>query len=158
MTIENLKNHIKIKLSPDLVGDLNFTLPRRATPGSAGLDLMAAEDAVLASTASLIHPPTMVRLGIHLEIPEGYYVSFVPRSSLGKKGILIPNSPATIDSDYRLECKLLLLNTSTSTVYIKKYDRIAQMIIHKIEDLPIVFAEELSSSGERTGGFGSTGT
>jgi dUTP pyrophosphatase len=93
-----------------------------------------------------------------LEIPEGFEVQVRPRSGLAiKKGLTIVNAPGTIDSDYRGELKVLLVNLSTETVRVENGERIAQLIMQKVEQAEWAWTEELSATERGVGGFGSTG-
>ncbi len=128
-------------------------LPTRATPGAAGMDLVAAADVELAPGARDLIPT-----GLSLAIPAGYEVQLRPRSGLAlKQGLTLPNSPATIDADYRGEVRVLVMNLGTAPITIRRGDRIAQLLVQKVE--PVVFREvdELPPSGRGSGGFGSTG-
>ncbi len=125
------------------------------TSGSAGLDLASSIQIVIdAGEFQLI--PT----GVFVAIPEGYEGQIRPRSGVAlKHGITVLNSPGTIDSDYRDEIKVILVNHSKGAVRIDEGDRIAQLIICKIEQCTIESVESKDDLGttERIGGFGSTG-
>lgn len=129
-------------------------LPIYATPGAAGMDLYADEAMFMPSGAR-----SLVRTSLAVEIPEGYELQCRPRSGLAARhGITVLNSPGTIDSDYRGEIKVILYNSSRDEHQIFRGDRIAQLVLAKVEKLPIIEVEELSDTqrgGE--GGFGSTG-
>jgi len=98
-----------------------------------------------------------LRTGFGLQIPNGYYISVVPRSSYGKKRIMISNSPATIDSDYTGEISIMLYNTSMDFFSIKKGDRIAQMILLQYNKIEFDYVEQFDITSRGDGGFGSTG-
>jgi dUTP pyrophosphatase len=101
----------------------------------------------------------LVSTGISIELPEGYEAQVRPRSGLSlKKGITVLNSPGTIDADYRGEIKVILINLSDKEVVIEKGERIAQMVISKVERANVVEVSSLSSTKRQEGGFGSTGT
>jgi dUTP pyrophosphatase len=128
-------------------------LPAYATAGAAGMDVLAAEDVVL--------PPGgrhAVATGFALAIPEGFEVQVRPRSGLAlKHGISLPNTPGTIDSDYRGELKIIMINLGTDDFAIARGDRIAQLVL-----APVVLARweevaELDDTARGAGGFGSTG-
>ena len=140
---------LKIKLFTD---DASFRGPVQATPGSAGWDIYATED---------VNIPPMemrtLRTGFGLQIPKGYYISIVPRSSYGKKRIMISNSPATIDSDYTGEISVMLYNNSMDFFSIKKADRIAQMILLQYNEMEFDYVEQFDITSRGDGGFGSTG-
>ena len=131
-------------------------LPEYATEFSAGLDVRAANDepVVLAPLARAIIPT-----GLYLEIPRGYEVQVRPRSGLAaKKGVTVLNSPGTIDSDYRGEVCVILVNLSSEPFTVERGERIAQLIIARYEQIQWEEVGELSSSDRGEGGFGSTGT
>jgi dUTP pyrophosphatase len=130
-------------------------LPAYETSGSAGMDIRAFinQEIVLKSLERKLVPT-----GLFLEIPEGYEAQLRPRSGLAfKHGISLPNSPATIDSDYRGEIKVALVNLSNEDFTIKSGDRIAQMIISKHEKAELIAVETLNETHRGEGGFGSTG-
>lgn len=130
-------------------------LPEYATEGSAGLDLRA----------NLIEPvelkPMERRLiptGLFIELPMGYEAQVRPRSGLAvKQGLTCLNSPGTVDSDYRGELKVLLINLSGDMQIIQHGDRIAQMVVQKFEKISWKPVETLSQTARSEGGFGSTG-
>ena len=130
------------------------TLPTRAKPGDAGLDLYAAEAAVLApgERASL-------GTGIAVEIPEGHAGLVLPRSGIAdRNGIALVNAPGLIDAGYRGEVRVLLLNTDREEAFeVQPGDRIAQLLITPFALLEPVEAIELAASERGDGGFGSTG-
>ena len=131
-------------------------LPEYATEFSAGLDVRAANDepVVLAPLARAIVPT-----GLYLEIPRGYEVQVRPRSGLAaKKGVTVLNSPGTIDSDYRGEVCVILVNLSSDPFTVERGERIAQLILARYEQIQWEEVGELSSSDRGEGGFGSTGT
>lgn len=134
-------------------------LPVKSTPGSAGWDVFASlpPDIYLEiPSGERIAVPT----GLFLEIPHGYVVSLRPRSGLAlKHGLTLPNSPATIDSDYRGELKIIMINLGKETVRINHGDRIAQLLLEKVEDFEweVSDRENFSQTDRGTGGFGSTG-
>jgi dUTP pyrophosphatase len=129
-------------------------LPSRAHDGDAGLDLHAAE-------AARIEPGerASVGTGIAVEVPEGYAGLVLPRSGLAARhGIALANAPGLIDSGYRGEVRILLLNTDRSETFeIKPGDRIAQLVIAPVGGLEPVEVAELAPSSRGEGGFGSSG-
>jgi len=130
-------------------------LPRYETTGAAGMDLRAnlEESVVLGSLDR-----TLVPTGLFIEMPEGYEAQIRPRSGLAiKKGLSLINTPGTVDADYRGELKVILVNLSKDTVTIEHGDRIAQMVINKIEQAELVEVENLSDTQRGAGGFGHTG-
>jgi dUTP pyrophosphatase len=131
------------------------TLPEYATEGSAGMDLKANLDKPV-----ILQPleRALIPTGIFIELPAGYEAQIRPRSGLAiKYGITCLNSPGTIDSDYRGEIKIILINLGKDSQTLHNEDRIAQMIISKIEKASIVLVNELSNTKRNTGGFGHTG-
>ncbi|HEX4889263.1 MAG TPA: dUTP diphosphatase [Alphaproteobacteria bacterium] len=135
----------------------DLPLPGYATPGAAGLDLLAA----VAADNPLTLPPgerALVPTGLAMALPPGYEAQVRPRSGLAlKNGVTVLNSPGTIDSDYRGEIGVILLNTGRSPFTIARGDRIAQMVIAAVTQAQPVEAASLSETGRGAGGFGSTG-
>jgi dUTP pyrophosphatase len=130
-------------------------LPHYATPGSAGMDIRAhlAEAVTLAPLERKLIPS-----GIFMEIPEGYEVQIRPRSGLAfKNGITCLNTPGTIDSDYRGELKILLINLSNETQTINNNDRIAQLVVARSEKAELILVQQLNETERAAGGFGHTG-
>ncbi len=140
---------IKIKLLHK-----NAILPEYKTTLSAGADICACLDSEI-----LIKPMEIkiIPSGFSIEIPEGYEAQIRPRSGLAVRGISIPNAPGTIDSDYRGEVKIIMINLGQNDFLIKNHDRIAQMIISPIIKCKFQIEEELSFTVRGNGGFGSTG-
>ena len=136
-----------------LAGNADLPLPAYATAGAAGMDVVAAEDVTLASGAR-----HAVATGLALAIQPGYEVQVRPRSGLAlKHGISVPNAPGTIDSDYRGEVKVILINHGDQPFAIARGDRVAQLVL-----APVVLAQwdevaELEETARGAGGFGSTG-
>lgn len=134
-------------------------MPEKATEGSAAYDVRAflpADTEVLLLPSQRFAVPT----GLYFAIPQGYFISLRPRSGLAAKhGITLINSPATIDSDYRGELKVLMINQGTEPFQIQNHDRIAQLLLEKSEPLSWkpVDASELGITERSGGGFGSTG-
>lgn len=127
--------------------------PERMSEHAVGFDIKAGGEFILAPKT-----PTLVNAGFRLELPPGYEAQIRPRSGLAlKSGITVLNTPGTIDPDYRGLVGVIMFNTSDKDFHINKYDRIAQMIINKIET-PIVIFEKVSETTRGSGGFGSTGT
>jgi len=130
-------------------------LPQYATKGSSGMDIRAALDIPLT-----LRPleRTLVPTGLFVEIPQGYEIQIRPRSGLAiKQGITCLNTPGTIDSDYRGEIKIILINLSSEEQVIHPGDRIAQMIIQKTERAEFEQVEILNNTERAAGGFGHTG-
>ncbi|MEL6719654.1 MAG: dUTP diphosphatase [Bacteroidota bacterium] len=138
-----------------IVNTSNNPLPVYKTVGSAGMDLCAfLEEAVDLQPLERRLIPT----GLFIELPLGYEAQVRPRSGLAiKKGLSMPNTPGTIDSDYRGEIKVPIINLSTEVQTIKTGERIAQMVIAKHETVTWQEVEVLEDSERGTGGFGSTG-
>lgn len=130
-------------------------LPSYQTPGAAGADIRAFlnTDIVLKSGER-----TLVPTGLYFEIPEGYEVQIRPRSGLAvKNGITLLNTPGTIDSDYRGEIKIIMINLGTEDFVIKNGDRIAQMVVCPVIQAVFETTEDLSVTERGDGGFGHTG-
>ena len=141
---------VQIKRLPHGEG---LALPAYATDGAAGMDVLAAEDVTL--------PPGMrypVATGFALAIPAGYEVQVRPRSGLAlKHGITLPNTPGTIDSDYRGELKVILINLGDADFVIARGDRIAQLVLAPVTLARWDEVAELDETARGSGGFGSTG-
>jgi dUTP pyrophosphatase len=132
----------------------DLPLPSPATPGSAGYDLASAEDGELAPFER-----RLFRTGFSIAVPDGYECQLRPRSGLAlKHGITLPNTPATIDSDYRGELMVALVNLGADRFEVKRGMRIAQMIIARVERVAFHAVDVLPSTARGTGGFGSSGT
>jgi dUTP pyrophosphatase len=128
-------------------------LPSRATAHSAGMDLVAAVDATIGPGERKLVPT-----GLKVAVPEGYELQLRPRSGLAlKHGISLPNTPATIDADYRGELQVILINLGAETFEVKRGDRIAQMLVQRVEPVRFREVDALPESGRGSGGFGSTG-
>jgi dUTP pyrophosphatase len=138
-----------------IVNKSNNPLPAYETHGSAGMDIRAFinEDVVLKPLER-----KLISTGLFIELPEGFEAQLRPRSGLAfKHGISLPNAPATIDSDYRGELKVALINLGREDFVVKSGERIAQMIIAKHERAGWIQVEELAETKRGEGGFGSTG-
>lgn len=133
----------------------DLPLPAAASAGSAGYDLRAAleEDLVLRPGERVLVPT-----GLVLEIPEGFEGQVRPRSGLAwKHGVTLANAPGTIDSDYRGEVKVILAHLGDAPLTIARGDRIAQLVVARVERVEWEEAEALDETGRGDGGFGSTG-
>jgi dUTP pyrophosphatase len=131
----------------------DLPLPAPATPGSAGYDLASAEEGELAPLER-----RLFRTGFSIAVPEGYECQLRPRSGLAlRHGITLPNTPATIDSDYRGELMVALVNLGPERFRITRGMRIAQMIVARVERVAFRTVETLPPSTRGTGGFGSSG-
>lgn len=126
--------------------------PEYKTKGSAGADLKISMDLVL-----LPNHAHVVSTGISLAIPEGFVGLIFPRSGLASRGITLTNSIGVIDSDYRGEIMVSLVNRSTDPVSLTHGDRVAQIVFVPVTQFPLVQIESLDSTARGTGGFGSTG-
>jgi dUTP pyrophosphatase len=131
----------------------DLPLPSPATPGSAGYDLASADEGELAPLER-----RLFRTGLQLAIPFGYEVQLRPRSGLAlRHGITLPNTPATIDSDYRGELQVALVNLGAEPFRVTRGMRIAQMVVARVERVDFQAVTELSETGRGAAGFGSTG-
>lgn len=144
-----------ININIKLVNYEGLPLPKYMTKGSAGMDLYACvDDSLKISPGEVALIPT----GIAIELPENYEAQLRPRSGLALKwGITLLNSPGTIDSDYRGEIKIILINHGQESVFINRGDRIAQIIFCQIAKANLKVMDELSDSARGEGGFGHTG-
>jgi dUTP pyrophosphatase len=128
-------------------------LPAYATAGAAGMDVLAAEGMILEPGAR-----HAVATGLALAIPPGYEIQVRPRSGLAlKHGITVPNTPGTIDSDYRGELKVILINHGAAPFEILRGDRIAQLVLAPVVQASWLKVDELDETSRGEGGFGSTG-
>ncbi len=144
------------KLSVQIINRSQNELPAYATKGSAGMDLRAnLKDPV--TLASLER--SLIPTGLFIELPPGYEAQVRPRSGLAlKQGITCLNSPGTVDSDYRGEIKVILINLSNEPQQIENGDRIAQIVFSKVQQAEFVLAHQLNDTQRGEGGFGHTGT
>ena len=136
-----------------LPNSLGLDLPHYASAGAAGMDVVSAEDLTLAQGSRYA-----VATGFALAIPEGYEIQVRPRSGLAlKHGIGVPNAPGTIDSDYRGELKVILINLGDQPVVIARGDRVAQIVLAPVTRASWCEVSELDATARGVGGFGSTG-
>lgn len=141
---------VRIKRLPHGHG---LDLPRYATEGAAGMDVLSAEDVTIAPGAR-----HAVATGLSVAIPEGYEIQVRPRSGLAlKHGISAPNAPGTIDSDYRGEVKVILINHGAEPFAIGRGDRVAQLVLAPVTQAAWDEVETLDETARGAGGFGSTG-
>jgi len=137
--------------------DKELGLPAYGSSGASGVDLKACFD----NRKNLIINPgerVLIPTGISVEIPDGYEWQIRPRSGLSlRTGIIVPNSPGTIDSDYRGEIKVILGNFSNAALEIKHGERIAQAVLCAFERVKFQVTSDLETSSRGTSGFGSTG-
>lgn len=138
-----------VRLDPDL------PLPSYAHPGDAGADLHTTVDVVLAPGERALVPT-----GIALALPEGYVGLVHPRSGLAARhGVSIVNTPGTVDAGYRGEVKVLLVNLDpTEPVELRRGERVAQLVVQRVERAAFVEVDALPDSARGSGGYGSTGT
>lgn len=128
-------------------------LPAYATEGAAGMDVVSAEDLDLAPGAR-----HAVATGLSIAIPAGYEIQVRPRSGLAlKHGVTVPNTPGTIDSDYRGELKVIMINLGAESFSIRRGDRVAQLVLAPVTRGTWLEVEELDATVRGEGGFGSTG-
>ena len=141
---------------PVVRADADLELPAHATPGDAGVDLRAAANVTIAAGGGRALVPT----GISIAIPDGYAGFIQPRSGLAyKHGVTVLNTPGLIDSGYRGELKVLLINTDPTTDFeVVRGERIAQLVIQAYEEVNFEEVQNLPDSERGLGGFGSTGT
>lgn len=144
---------IKIRRISNEFSDIS--IPGYATPGSAGMDIRAAvKDELILEQNSI----TLVPTNLSVEIPVGFEIQVRPRSGLAANhGIGLLNSPGTIDSDYRGEIKIILINLGKEKFRINRGDRIAQLIVSKVYTAKLVESSDLDHSQRGGGGFGHTG-
>ena len=141
---------VQVKRLPHGAG---LTLPAYATTGAAGMDVVSAEDVAIAPGAR-----HAVATGLAVAIPAGYEVQVRPRSGLAlKHGITVPNTPGTIDSDYRGELKVILINLGDEPFTVQRGDRVAQLVLAPVVQAAWDEVAELDATERGTGGFGSTG-
>ncbi|WP_114791645.1 dUTP diphosphatase [Niabella yanshanensis] len=143
------------QLQVKIVNKSQHAVPAYATSGASGMDLKASinEDIVLQPLER-----TLVPTGLFIELPEGFEAQIRPRSGLAiKQGLTCLNTPGTIDADYRGEIKVILINLSNEAQTIHNGDRVAQMVIQKVEIISWVPVEELGETVRAAGGFGHTG-
>ena len=140
----------------DSLRDADLPLPHYATSGAAGADVCAAlTEALQLAPMGRARVPT----GLILEIPHGFEVQVRPRSGLAwRSGLTVLNAPGTIDSDYRGELQVLLVNLGPTTATISRGDRIAQLVVARVQRAQFAFSDHLSATARADGGFGSTGT
>ena len=134
----------------------NLPLPTYATAGAAGLDLLAAVD------APVVVPPlgrALIPTGLAVALPPGHELQIRPRSGLAlRHGIVLPNSPGTIDEDYRGEVQIILLNMGDAPFAVERGMRIAQAVLAPVTRAAWIEVDDLDTTTRSAGGFGSTGT
>jgi len=155
MSAGNTNNSDNIFYIKQLDNAKDLPLPQYMTSLAAGMDLFANVE-----NRFILKPMqrAVIPCGFEMAMPAGYEAQIRPRSGLAlKHGISMPNSPGTIDADYRGEIRVLLINFGENDFIINRGDRIAQMIINKVERILFTSVEQLSESIRGSGGFGSTG-
>jgi dUTP pyrophosphatase len=141
------------RLQPDR--DADIPLPRYMTPHAAGMDLCAAVEKALTLARGQI---ALIPTGLAMALPPGYEAQIRPRSGLAiKHGLTVVNAPGTIDSDYRGEVKVGLINLGPEPYTIQRGERIAQMVVQQVSQARIEVVEALDQTARDGGGFGSTG-
>lgn len=141
---------VRVKRLPHGEG---LPLPAYATDGAAGMDVVSAEDVTLAPGAR-----HAVATGLAMAIPHGYEIQVRPRSGLAlKHGITVPNTPGTIDSDYRGELKVIMINHGSEPFPIARGDRVAQLVLAPVTQGAWEEVDDLDETARGAGGFGSTG-
>lgn len=141
---------IKIKIISEHGDEM---IPEYATSGASGMDIRACESGEIPAGEF-----KLVKTGLYLEIPVGYEAQIRPRSGLAlKKGVTVLNTPGTIDSDYRGELGIILINHSKETFYFEKGDRISQMVFAEVIRADIEKSEKLETTDRADGGFGHSG-
>lgn len=135
--------------------DPRAVLPKYETPGAAGMDVRVIVDEPVAIAPG---KAVTLRTGLAVEIPFGYEIQVRPRSGLAfKNGLTVANSPGTLDSDWRGENLLRIVNHSTEWFWVENEMRMAQFVLAPVEQAEIIEVDELSSTERGEGGFGSTG-
>jgi len=143
------------KIKVRIINNSNNPLPEYATEGAAGMDIRAHLESPLTLKPM---ERSMVPTGIFIELPKGYEAQIRPRSGLAiKQGLTCLNSPGTIDSDYRGEVRIVMINLSVENQTISSGDRIAQMIVHSVERVKWKTVKKISTTKRNEGGFGHTG-
>ncbi|WP_144096642.1 dUTP diphosphatase [Croceicoccus sediminis] len=149
-----MKSHERVPVPVKrLEGNDDLPLPSYATEGAAGMDVVSSEERILNPGDR-----AAVATGLAVAIPEGYEIQIRPRSGLAlKHGITVPNTPGTIDSDYRGELKVILINHGLEPYKIRRGDRIAQAVLSPVVRASWLEVHELDETARGEGGFGSTG-
>ena len=133
--------------------DKEAILPSYAHPEDAGMDIFSIEEKTIPAKSW-----ELVKTGVSMELPSGYEAQVRSKSGLSlKSGIIVLNSPGTIDENYRGEVGVILMNVSNNDYKVEKHQKIAQMVINKVEHFKTVEVEEMTTTNRGEGGFGSTG-
>jgi dUTP pyrophosphatase len=148
MTVDPAVDVLVVRLDPDL------PLPEYAHPGDAGVDLRSTTDVVIEPGGRV-----MVPTGLAIALPRGFAAFVHPRSGLATKhGVTVANAPGTIDAGYRGEVKVALVNLDpTESMTIRRGDRVAQLVVQRVERIAFHEVQQLPGSARAAGGFGSTG-
>ncbi len=137
-----------------LASNPDLPLPARATASAAGYDIRSAEESVTLEPGEI----RLVATGLVMELPEGIECQVRPRSGLAlKHGITLPNSPGTIDPDYRGELRVIMQNLGGEPVTLERGERIAQLVFARFEAPDVIEVDEVTDTERGSGGFGSTG-
>lgn len=146
---------VYIKIKHVAAGFEDIPIPEYATHGSAGMDIRAAiERPMIVKPKEIFIVPT----NLSVEIPEGYEIQVRARSGLAAKhGIAVLNAPGTIDSDYRGEIKIILINLGNEEFHVNRSDRIAQLVVSKVYQAHLQISSDLKDTPRGKGGFGHTG-
>ena len=140
--------------------DTSLPLPSYETAGSVGVDLRANFAQAQRAVGVVLEPMAraLISTGLHLEIPQGFEAQIRPRSGLAlKHGVTLMNAPGTIDSDYRGEVKVILINHGSESFAVRRGDRIAQLVLAPVVQARWNEVDELDETARGAGGFGSTG-
>ena len=144
---------LTIKFKRETGGE-DLEMPSYQTPGAAGMDVRAAQERTLEPSETALIPT-----GFSMEIPAGFEAQLRPRSGLAAKhGITLLNSPGTIDHDFRGEVQIILTNLGCKPFHVHRGDRIAQMVIARVERAQVEIVAQLSPTERGSGGFGHTGS
>ena len=150
--MQDMNEQVPVRIKR-LAHGAGLALPAYATDGAAGMDVVSAEEVTLAPGQR-----HAVATGLAVAIPQGYEIQVRPRSGLAlKHGITVPNTPGTVDSDYRGEVKVILINHGTEDFAIARGDRIAQLVLAPVTRAAWEEVTELDETARGAGGFGSTG-
>ena len=145
----------KVPISVKRLRGGDLSLPRYMTEASAGMDIFAAVDG---DTTLLPGERGLIPTGIAVALPPGYEAQIRPRSGLAvAAGVTVLNSPGTIDADYRGEVKILIINHGAQPFVVRRGDRIAQMVVHRVYRASWEVADDLETTVRGAGGFGHTG-
>lgn len=149
-------NNIRVNVKVGIVNKSNNDIPQYATPGSSGMDVRAMLDGPITLSP---FERKLIPTGIYVDIPEGFEIQVRSRSGLAlKQGLFVLNSPGTVDADYTGEIGVVLYNLSGQTQIVNPGDRIAQLVLTRVETAEFVELEEITKETNRgAGGYGHTG-